>query len=213
MVGLLNRIVLLVATLIACASAAPSQAGSSPSVRIRNGTVVGILEDNKVDSFLGIPFAQPPLKNLRLRPPQTITEPFPDDTFYATHKARACPQFLFQRDSFQDIPADIANKVGFSNPIVQVALNISEDCLTINVQRPTGTTSNSRLPILFFVYGGGFELGWAAMYDGKGLVQDSMLLRKEVIYVSVNYRLGGYGFLPGKELAAERSTNLGKIIC
>jgi len=62
---------------------------------------------------------------------------------------------------------------------------------------------------LFWIYGGGFEFGSTASYDAKSIVTRSVALGKPVLYVAVNYRLGGFGFMAGKELAAEGSTNLG----
>lgn len=85
----------------------------------------------------------------------------------------------------------------------------NEDCLYITVQRPTGTTENDSLPVLFWIYGGGFTLGSTSMYDGDNIVSQSVALNQPVVYVAVAYRLGGFGFLHGKELTAENATNLG----
>ncbi|KAI5366515.1 Putative carboxylesterase, type B, carboxylesterase type B, active, alpha/Beta hydrolase [Septoria linicola] len=188
---------------------------AAPSVTIRNGTVTGTTSGG-IDSFSGIPFAQPPVGSLRLRPPQPLVSGFPSGqrTFAATSAAAACPQFAFQVDNInletlpQDVVSDVIGELIIS-PIGQKAINQKEDCLTITVQRPAGTTATSKLPVIFWVYGGGFEAGWSAMYDGSNFVKQSVRLGKPVIYVAVNYRVGGFGFLAGKELAAERSTNLG----
>ena len=56
---------------------------------------------------------------------------------------------------------------------------------------------------------GGFETGSTSTYDGSSIIRKSVSLGQPIIYVSVNYRLGGFGFLAGKELANEHSTNLG----
>jgi len=112
-------------------------------------------------------------------------------------------------------------------PIVQAVTMAGEDCLTVNVQRPAGTTSTSKLPVLFWIYGGGFgksilqfqtlrtqlmtsvETGSTQMYDGSELISKSVALGQPVLFVSVNHRVGGFGFLAGKELQADGSTNLG----
>jgi carboxylesterase type B len=76
-------------------------------------------------------------------------------------------------------------------PIFQTVTNADEDCLTININWPTGTTSSFKLLVLFWIFGGGFELGSTLMYDGASLVADSITQRMPIIFVGVNYRVGG----------------------
>ena len=94
-------------------------------------------------------------------------------------------------------------------PIVQEITGASEDCLTINVQRPSTASLTAPLPVVFWIFGGGFELGGTSTYDGTNFVSKSIDLNAPVIYVSVNYRVGGFGFLAGRELQSDGSTNLG----
>lgn len=96
-------------------------------------------------------------------------------------------------------------------PLFQKPLNESEDCLFLNIHRPAGATPDSQLPVLFWIFGGGFVLGWNYMYDGVPWVQESINLGEPIILVTVNYRVGGFGFLPGKEVAADGSANLGLL--
>lgn len=56
-----------------------------------------------------------------------------------------------------------------NSPLVQTILNAGEDCLYLNVHRPAGTKAGDKLPVLFWIYGGGFELGWNYMYDNPSL--------------------------------------------
>ncbi|KAF9057265.1 carotenoid ester lipase precursor [Panaeolus papilionaceus] len=86
-----------------------------------------------------------------------------------------------------------------------------EDCLTINVVTPTIATPSSKLPVVLWIYGGGFERGTASfpLYDGGVIVERSILLGTPVIYASINYRLTGFGFLGGKEVKAAGIGNLG----
>lgn len=177
---------------------------SGPSVTITDGTVVGSTT-NGIDSFKGIPFAQPPVGALRLKPPQPFNSSF--GTFDATQDPAACPQFinLFNPDF---LPADALDQL-LNSPLLQTATNQDEDCLTINVQRPAGVSADAKLPVLFWIFGGGFELGWAGMYDGSSIIGRSVEMGTPVIYVAVNYRVGGFGFLAGQELAGDGSTNLG----
>ncbi|KAK4504449.1 hypothetical protein PRZ48_005365 [Zasmidium cellare] len=182
----------------------PSSAFAAPSVTITNGTIIGY-SSGGIDSFKGIPFAQPPVGNLRLRPPQSINQTF--GTFQATGSPRACPQFFTQANTGV-LPQDVLSTLLYS-PLVQEITNAGEDCLTLNVQRPSNVNASSKLPVLFWIFGGGFEIGSTSSYDGGSIIRKSISVKEPVIYVSVNYRLGGFGFLAGNELADEHSTNLG----
>jgi carboxylesterase type B len=110
----------------------------------------------------------------------------------------------------RNFPTNVLGSI-LNTPLFQTVLNAGEDCLTINVQRPAGTTSSSKLPVMFWIFGGGFELGGTAMYDGTSLVKESVAQGKPIIFVAVNYRLGGFGFLPGKEILKDGSANLGLL--
>lgn len=95
--------------------------------------------------------------------------------------------------------------------MVQDVTNSGEDCLTVNIRRPAGTTPWAKLPVVVWIFGGGFEQGSTTNYDGDRIVGDSMLLGMPVIYVTMNYRLGGFGFLPGAEVLKDGSANLGLL--
>ncbi|KAJ4301982.1 hypothetical protein N0V88_002113 [Collariella sp. IMI 366227] len=162
---------------------------------------------NKVESFGGIPFAHPPVGQLRLRPPKRLTESI--GIFDGTGPAGACPQFVSStesKDFLFDLLGDIANL-----PFVQDVTGQSEDCLTITVARPEGVKAGDKLPVLYWIFGGGFELGWSSMYDGTGLINYGVQIGKPFVFVAVNYRVGGYGFMPGKEIQAEGSGNAGLL--
>lgn len=165
---------------------------SPPSATIKNGTVIGKTVQG-VDAFSGIPFARPPTGSLRLRPPQPVAQGF--GTLTATSVPTACPQI-----------SALGYDVGApSTPVAPQG----EDCLTLCVQRPAGVAADAKLPVLFWIYGGGFEGGSTAQQDGAQIVKKSVDLGHPIIFVQSNYRLGGFGFLPGKELQADGSTNLG----
>jgi carboxylesterase type B len=194
------------ALLAATAVAVPieERQSTAPSVTIQNGTVIGS-SSNNVDSFKGIPYAQPPVGQLRLRAPQTITKTF--GTITATNTPTSCPQFLTQIDK-SNLPESTLLLLA-NTPLAQNVSDDGEDCLTMNVQRPSGTTASSKLPVVFWIFGGGFELGSTSTYDATNFIEKSVSQGEPVLYASVNYRLGGFGFLAGKELASESSTNLG----
>lgn len=196
---------LFAATTFAAPAADPLfERQTGPTVTIENGTVVGSA-DVDIENFKGIPYAQPPVGSLRLKPPQTITEPF--GTIQATGIPSACPQFFVQIDT-SNLVGEVISDLLY-NPALQAATQTSEDCLTLNVQRPAGTTADSKLPVMFWIFGGGFELGSTQMYDGTPFVSKSVDLGKDIIFVAVNYRVGGFGFMAGEELQRDGSTNLG----
>ncbi|KAF2084284.1 lipase 3 precursor [Saccharata proteae CBS 121410] len=183
---------------------------SQPSVKITNGTVLGYRLAG-VDSFKGIPFAQPPVGQLRLRTPQPLNQSF--GTFSATNTMpQMCPQF----DAPLDVPSptpqvflDIINSEPVSN-----LTNQGEDCLTLNVQRPANTTGNSKLPVVIWIYGGGFEGGStisSPTNDATAIINRAVALNAPVVYVSMNYRLSHFGFLGGKEVQAAGISNLGLL--
>jgi carboxylesterase type B len=193
---------------LALAAPAPHEKRANPTVIAPSpqATVAGI-NLLGVESFKGIPYAQPPVNQLRLKPPQPLTSAL--GKVDGTGIPKACPQFFFSIDK-SNIPTNILGTV-LNLPLLQVATNAGEDCLTINVQRPAGTKADAKLPVLFWIFGGGFELGSTAMYDGTSLVAESVAQGKPIIFVAVNYRVGGFGFMPGKEILADGSANLGLL--
>ncbi|KAK2606305.1 hypothetical protein QQS21_003236 [Conoideocrella luteorostrata] len=170
------------------------------------GTIIGRSTLN-VETFNAIPFADPPVGPLRLKPPRKFSGTFGkrDGTVLL---APACPQMFLSRESLGAIGA-IANdllQIPFLKPIAG-----QEDCLTVNVQRPAGTKANAKLPVLFWIYGGGFELGATNTYDATSLLATAVGQKQPFIFVAVNYRVAGFGFMPGKEILADGSANLGLL--
>lgn len=188
--------------------ASPVKRADAPTVTIASpeATIIGSVADS-VESFNGIPFAQPPTGSLRLKPPQPLNSSL--GTVTATGTAQACPQMYFS-DATSTFPTSVLGAL-LDTTLFQTILDAGEDCLTVNVNRPAGTTSASMLPVLFWIFGGGFELGSTSMYDGASLVADSITDGQPVLFVAVNYRVGGFGFMPGKEILADGSSNLGLL--
>lgn len=139
----------LLSLLAVAASAAPTvveERAAGPSVTIKDGTVVGS-SSGGVDSFKGIPFAQPPVGNLRLKPPQPLTKSF--GTFDATKNPAVCPQFISSTNTGV-LPEDALGYV-LDLPFFQTVTNQKEDCLTINVQRPSNPSVKGPLPVIFWI--------------------------------------------------------------
>jgi carboxylesterase type B len=197
----------LFSSLLPLVLAAPAvERQAAPSVQFSYATVVGS-SFGGIDSFNGIPFAQPPVGQLRLKPPKPITTTL--GTVHATGIPRACPQFYSTTDS-DSLPLSALGLL-LDTPLVQTVTDAGEDCLTINVQRPSSATAGSNLPVIFWIFGGGFELGSTQIYSGSSIISTSVAKGKPIIFVAVNYRVGGFGFLPGKEVLADGSTNLGLL--
>ncbi|KAJ6099697.1 extracellular lipase [Penicillium canescens] len=170
---------------------------AAPTVRIQNGTVVGKhVASYKQDLFLGIPFAQAPIGDLRFDAPQPVNETWSaplNATVYGAH----CINYLL---GLPMDPADLATRYPQS-----------EDCLTINVVRPAGIKRNAHLPVLAYIYGGGFQEGGSgdARYNASALVEKPVRIGQPSIVVTMNYRLQGWGFLAGNEVRSHGLLNLG----
>jgi para-nitrobenzyl esterase len=169
-------VVLAAAAVLAACSSAPEPAAPplGDQVRIEQGELAGT-SDADVLRYEGIPYAAPPVGELRWQPPQP--PPSWPGTRNATSPGNRCAQLAAE-------PATPLATAGSTN----------EDCLTLNVTVPAGTTPTSRLPVLVWIHGGGFNEGAGADVDPRRLARAGPL-----VVVTVNYRLGIFGFfgLPG----------------
>jgi len=152
------------------------------TVSLKTGTSFRGVSANNIEQFLGVPFAQPPVENLRFKAPAAITTPA-KGVQDASQFGNACPQ-------------PVSSGLGAA---------VSEDCLVLNVFRPAGTQANAKLPILVWFYGGGFNTGAAssASFDPSRIIQRSVATGKPIIFVSVNYRVNTFGFLASRFVAPE----------
>src|SRR5690242_10614928 len=151
---------------------------AADQVRTQSGVVEGGRTVDGVRAFKGIPFAAPPVGNLRWRPPQAAQSW--TGVRKATQFGARCMQGRIYEDMvFRD-----------SGP--------SEDCLYLNVWTPA-TSADARLPVMVWIYGGGFQAGSASEPRQEG----ENLAKKGVIVVSLNYRLGIFGFFSHPELTRE----------
>ncbi|KAJ6462794.1 carotenoid ester lipase precursor [Mycena vitilis] len=178
---------------------------AAPTVTLDSGTFTGTVGSANTQSFLGIPFAQPPVGDLRFRLPVAV--PAYNGTHSATAMGPGCPQQAVKLPILTGVPEEVVDDV--INSIYGTVFPSSEDCLTINVIKPATATSMSKLPVVAWIFGGGFELGSPSMYDGTTIVERSIALGEPVIYVSMNYRVAAFGFLASKEVRAAGVGNLG----
>ena len=150
------------------------------AVETDGGLIAGKVLDSGVRAWFGVPFAQAPVRDLRWRPPQRLSW---SGVFNADRFAPQCIQPL--RGS------NINHYFGHEAT--------SEDCLYLNIWAPADSGAGDDLPVIVWIYGGGFTIGSAAMrnYAGEGLA------KKGAVYVTVGYRVGALGFLAHPELTAE----------
>ena len=151
-----------------------------PRAQVDQGVLVG-READGVRSFKGVPYARPPVGDLRWRAPQ------PAEPWSGERDAGQVGAICIQP------PANGDNGVG--------PLPMSEDCLTLNVWTPAERPRNqiAPLPVMFWIHGGGLNngSGTAALYDGTNLA------KRGVVVVTINYRLGRLGFFAHPALADE----------
>jgi para-nitrobenzyl esterase len=165
--------------IIALALVPVAQASNPLVVKTDQGKVRGTMSaDGQARDFLGIPFAAPPVGSLRWKPPQ------PAAKWKGVRQATRFGSRCMQQQHFADMV--------FRDP------GESEDCLTLNVWTPAAK-SKGKLPVMVWIFGGGFAGGGTSepRQDGEHLT------RKGVMVVSMNYRLGIFGFFATQELAVE----------
>ena len=163
-------------------AAALSQS-SPPLVKIDSGQLQGVVADAVV-SFKGIPFAAPPVGELRWRPPQPVAEW--TSVRQASEFGADCMQGRFG-------PPPTA-AAGAPAPRVP-----SEECLYLNVWRPADQAARN-LPVMVWIYGGGFTGGSSASANTSG----AGFARQGVVLVAMNYRVGRFGFFAFPALSTER---------
>lgn len=147
---------------------------SAPEIKTASGLVLGITE-GEVSIFKGIPYAAPPVGANRWRPPQPVT-PW-KEVRDATRDCADCPQRAW--------PGSTA---------VQ-----SEDCLFLNVWTPATATSQSKLPVMFWIHGGGFVGGSGSGPGSAG----NAFAKQGTLLVTINYRLGRLGHFAHPALSKE----------
>ncbi|GMR59384.1 hypothetical protein PMAYCL1PPCAC_29579, partial [Pristionchus mayeri] len=140
---------------------------ADPLVHTENGDVIGFSFDES-EIFLGIPFAAPPIGELRFRNP-VAAQPW-SEPLLATNFSSACVPHSKSAETRKT----------------------SEDCLYLNVIAPKREPSSHLKPVLFFIHGGGFEIGNAAIYGYEDFA--NLYAKEGIVVVSIQYRLGVMGF-------------------
>ncbi len=181
--SMVTRVLLCsLAGLVALGVGTAASLQTAPLVRVDSGELQGVVDDGVV-SFKGIPFAAPPVGDLRWRPPQ------PAARWTGVRQAAEFGADCMQ-GRFGPPPAPGATATRMP----------SEDCLYMNVWRPASATPAAKLTVMVWIYGGGFVGGSAAMPVTVG----TQFAKQGIVLVSVNYRVGRFGFFAFPALSRER---------
>lgn len=188
---------LLTCFLGGCINFQASAESLSDPLRIGNGLISG-MKDSKSDvvSFKGIPFAAPPVGDLRWKAPQSAK---------SWNGVKDCK--TFSASAMQSTPAPFSM---WTAEFIAPAEPLSEDCLYLNVWTAAKSSTEKR-PVIVFIHGGAFTSGSGSVpvYDGTAMAQ------KGIVFVTINYRVGIFGFFshPGlsKETASKTSGNYGLL--
>ncbi len=175
----MNRFLIAALAWLAAGAAGTEPAASALTVQVRtaSGVIEGV-DESGILAFRGIPFAAPPVGELRWKEPQPVK------SWAGVRKTDKFGPRAMQQALFSDM--------------VFRSDGISEDCLYLNVWTPARSSAD-RLPVLVYFYGGGLMAG-----DGSELRYDGdSLARRGIVTVTVNYRLGVFGFLAHPELTRE----------
>ncbi|MCQ2059628.1 MAG: carboxylesterase family protein [Bacteroidaceae bacterium] len=158
----------------------------NPVLQVEGGLVQGVKTDAKgVYVYRGIPYAAPPLGDLRWKEPQPVN---------AWSGIRLCNSFGHPSFQAAHYPGLYTTEWGYGNEAAY-----SEDCLYLNVWTNAPGKPESKLPVALFVHGGGFREGWGSEPE----LDARQWAEKGVITVTFNYRLGVFGFMAHPELSAE----------
>ncbi len=155
--------------------------------RVENGLLRGIAAaDPRIITYKGVPFAAPPVGNLRW------------------HEPVACPDWEGVRDCSRFAPISMQGKPGTQHNIYELEWNVdseipmSEDCLYLNIWTPAKTTEE-RLPVFVWFFGGAYQEGNTAEMEFNG----ERIARRGIVVVTVNYRVNCFGFLAHPEITKE----------
>jgi para-nitrobenzyl esterase len=169
-------------------SAVSVQVATAQTVQTAQGKISGQKESTSVIAFKGVPFAAPPIGDLRWRPPQ------PAPSWEGVREAKEFGASCIQVKAGERLPW---------TKEFMVQNQISEDCLYLNIWTPK-LGAAAKLPVVAFIHGGGFTEGSGAIdvYHGGNLAA------KGIVVVTINYRLGVLGFLAHPELTAESANHV-----
>lgn len=174
---------LLIIFCFSCSNKEQVASSDFPIVKTKAGLIRGS-SSNGIHIFKGIPYAAPPVNALRWKAPKPVS-PWSDTLMCTAYAA----------SPIQNTPAPFRM---WTQEFIAPAEPLSEDCLYLNIWTPA-KLENEKLPVLVWIHGGAFLSGAAScpVYDGEAMAE------KGIVYVSINYRLGIFGFMAHPDLTAE----------
>ncbi len=202
---LLRGLVIGVAGMGLLACSTKDKAG--PVIDTPQGPVQGLITENGVHNIKGIPYAAPPVGDLRWRPPAgpanwkdiRAAADFGPDCMQSRSSGSGFVTLLIDRHGLSSIKTSLIKKAIASQPQPPV----SEDCLYLNIRTPNidadGAVSDNPLPVMVWIHGGGHQFGspQTSLYQGDALPQ------KGVVLVTINYRLNAFGYMAHPALSAD----------
>jgi para-nitrobenzyl esterase len=174
----MKKLIVGLAIVFSIPMAAQQSAANAPKVYTKLGIVSGVNEE-AVDSFKGIRYAAAPVGEYRWRPPQPV-KPW-EGELDATEYGSNCAQS------------------GWGSAPGTISEDSSEDCLFLNIWRPTNATAESQIPVMVWIHGGAFVGGSGSSPGNAG----NEFAKKGVILITINYRLGRLGHFAFPALSAE----------
>ena len=179
----MKKVIILLSAVLLAACATEK---TSPVLTIEGGQVQGVAADIPgVTVYRGIPYAAPPIGDLRWKEPQPVV---PWDGVFVADR--------FGHPGYQAVhyPGGYFTEWGYGEEA-----QCSEDCLYLNVWTTAPGNTNAKLPVAYWIHGGGYREGWGSEpeFDGEEFAAHGVVL------VSINYRLGVFGFMTHPDLAAE----------
>ncbi|KAL5492762.1 hypothetical protein ACEPAI_4209 [Sanghuangporus weigelae] len=156
---------------------------------VRNATL-------NISSFLGMRYASPPLGELRFQAPQPPTPV--SEVQIADTMPQRCPQAGSGQATVNPFAAHVSSRETYK----------IEDCLFINVFVPNSVKATSKLPVVVFIHGGGYVAGGMTQTHGSDLIRDG---QGHVIAVEMQYRIGLFGFLAGRQVKDKGTLNAGLL--
>ncbi|MBO0342576.1 MAG: carboxylesterase family protein [Bacteroidota bacterium] len=183
----MKKTILLLYVISICLGCAQNNVENQNVVATQNGKVEGYT-DGEIQIFKGIPFAQPPVGELRWKSPQPVKD---------WEGVKECMEF--GPSPIQNTPEPF---LCWTEEFIAKPEPLSEDCLYLNVWTPA-QKKDEKLPVFVWIYGGGLSSGSANcdIYDGKQMAEQG------VVFVSLNYRVGVLGFMAHPELSEESGHN------
>ncbi|XP_040537233.1 fatty acyl-CoA hydrolase precursor, medium chain isoform X1 [Gallus gallus] len=178
-----NTLLSLILTAGITALVATGQKAEQPEVVTKYGTARGYqfkvdAAERSVNVFLGLPFAKAPVGPLR------FSEPQPPEPWKGVRDATSYPPMCLQDKVLGQFESDYV-----TNRKEKIILQMSEDCLYLNIYAPVSTEKQEKLPVFVWIHGGGLAFGSASPYDGSALAAFD-----NVVVVTIQYRLGIAGY-------------------